>query len=158
MFRDRCGKRRRPVIHNAWTEARLRPRLLGSLASFCYCRDARSAKTATAYRAMTSKALLDAWAAERAPAKTHEAYSIRLSNEDAARVHAFADLFPGVDAERIISDLLAAALEQTEAAIPYVQGDRVIREDEFGDPVYEDVGLTSRFRELVRAHRKRLET
>ena len=106
---------------------------------------------------MTSKALLDAWAAERAPAKTHE-YSIRLSNEDAARVHAFADLFPGVDAERIISDLLAAALEQTEAAIPYVQGDRVIREDEFGDPVYEDVGLTSRFRELVRAHRKRLET
>ena len=73
-------------------------------------------------------------------------------------MHAFADLFPGVDAERIISDLLAAALEQTEAAIPYVQGDRVIREDEFGDPVYEDVGLTSRFRELVRAHRKRLET
>ena len=106
---------------------------------------------------MTSKALLDAWAAERAPAKTREAYSIRLSNDDAAKVHALADLFPGVDAERIISDLLSAALEQTEAAIPYVQGDKIIREDEFGDPVYEDVGLTPRFRERVRAHRKRLE-
>ncbi len=105
---------------------------------------------------MTSKALLDAWAAERAPVKTREAYSIRLNNEDAARVHALADLFPGVDAERIISDLLSAALEQTEAAIPYVPGDKVIREDDFGDPVYEDVGLTPRFRELVKAHRKRL--
>ena len=106
---------------------------------------------------MTSKALLDAWAEQRTPVKTREAYSIRLSNEDAARVHAFADLFPGMNAERIITDLLSAALEQTEAAIPYVAGDRVIREDEFGDPVYEDVGLSPRFRDLVRQHRKRLE-
>ena len=106
---------------------------------------------------MTFRALLDAWAGEQVPSKTREAYSIKLSNEDAARIHALADLFPGVDAERIISDLIAAALEQTEAAIPYVAGDKVIREDEFGDPVYEDVGMMPRFLELVRRHRKELE-
>jgi len=103
---------------------------------------------------MTFKALLDAWAAQQAPAKTVETYQVRLRAEDAAKIHALADLFPGVDRERVITDLLSAAVEQVEAAIPYVPGDKVIREDEFGDPVYEDKGLTPAFLELVRKHRK----
>jgi hypothetical protein len=106
---------------------------------------------------MTFKSLLDAWAAEHEPTRTSETYEIRLATEDAARVHALADLFPGITHERVITDLLAAALEQIEAAIPYIPGDKVIREDEFGDPVYEDKGLTPRFLELVKAHRKELE-
>lgn len=105
---------------------------------------------------MTFKALLDAWAAQEEPVMTSETYAIHLSADDAARVHALADLFPGVSHERIITDLLASALEQIEAAIPYVPGDKVIREDEFGDPVYEDKGLTPKFRSLVRKHRKAL--
>ncbi len=134
------------------------PCKLGSIRSFCYCRDAyRAVAPATNTEAMTFKALLDDWAGEQAPTKTREAYSIHLDNDDAARVHALADLFPGVDEIRIITDLLSAALEQTEAAIPYVPGDKVIREDEFGDPVYEDVGLMPRFLELVRQHRKEIE-
>jgi len=105
---------------------------------------------------MTFKALLDAWAAQEAPAKTSETYQIRLKTEDAAKIHALADLFPGVDRERVITDLLSAAVEQVEAAIPYVPGDRVIREDEFGDPVYEDTGMTPAFLQLVRKYRKKL--
>lgn len=103
---------------------------------------------------MTFKALLDAWAAQEEPAKTSETYSIHLPAEDAAKVRALADLFPGVEHERVITDLLGAALDQLEAAIPYVPGETVIREDEYGDPVYEDAGMSPRFRELVKQYRR----
>jgi len=106
---------------------------------------------------MTFKSLLDDWAAEQEPTRTSETYEIHLATKDAARVHALADLFPGVSHERVITDLLAAALERVEAAIPYVPGNKVIREDEFGDPVYEDKGLTPEFLDLVKKYRKQLE-
>ena len=105
---------------------------------------------------MTFKALIDAWSAADAPEVTDEEYAVRLTAEDAAKIHALAELFPGVDRERIITDLLSVALEQLEAAIPYVPGKTVIREDDFGDPVYEDTGLTPRFLVLVKKHRKAL--
>ncbi|HSM30928.1 MAG TPA: type 1 pili tip component [Woeseiaceae bacterium] len=107
---------------------------------------------------MTFKSLLDAWAAEQEPARTSETYSVHLSTEDAARVHALAELFPGVSEERVITDLLSVALEQVEAAIPYVPGNKVIREDDFGDPVYEDKGLTPQFLDLVKRYRRQLES
>jgi ssRNA-specific RNase YbeY (16S rRNA maturation enzyme) len=107
---------------------------------------------------MTFKSLLDTWAAEQEPTRTSETYEVHLATVDAAKVHALADLFPGVDHERVITDLLSAALDQVEAAIPYVPGDKVIREDEFGDPVYEDKGLTPEFLDLVRKYSKQLES
>ena len=106
---------------------------------------------------MTFKALLDAWDSQQSPVKTHDTYAVHLPLEDAARVHALAELFDGVDEERVITDLLSTALDQTEAAIPYEAGIKVIREDEFGDPVYEDTGRTPRFLELVRKHQGALE-
>lgn len=115
--------------------------------------DAAAIETTT----MTFKSLLDAWAAVQEPARTSETYAIHLRTEDAARVHALADLFPGITHERVITDLLSVALEQLEAAIPYVPGDKVIREDDFGDPVYEDKGLTPQFLDLAKKHRKQLE-
>ncbi len=103
---------------------------------------------------MTFTKLLDDWGNNEAPQKTREAWSIHLSVEDAAKIEALADLFPGIDTERVISDLLSSALDELEACMPYVPGDTVIREDEQGDPVFEDVGLSPKFRELLR---KRLE-
>lgn len=100
--------------------------------------------------------LFDAWASAAKPARTREAYSIRLNVADAARVQAFAELYPDVDADRVISDLLTMALDQAEAAIPYVPGKKVIREDEFGDPIYEDAGLTPKYLELVKKHARAL--
>lgn len=100
--------------------------------------------------------LLDSWQQELPPAKTAEHYSIRLTLDNAARVAALAELYPGTPGEQIVSDLLAAALDELEASIPYVAGDRVIREDDHGDPIYEDAGMTPRFLEKVREHRKRL--
>ncbi len=107
---------------------------------------------------MTFKALLDDWSNTVEPKKTEDAYAVRLRVEDAARVRALADLFPGIDQERVITDLLAQALDEIEAAIPYEASDEVIREDEFGDPVYADAGLTPRFLELVQSHKARLES
>ena len=94
--------------------------------------------------------LLDTWAARETPRKTREAYSIHLDTGDAAKIEALAELFPGVSAEQLISDLLTSALDELEASMPYVPGERIIQEDDHGDPVFEDTGLTPRFRQLVR--------
>jgi hypothetical protein len=105
---------------------------------------------------MSFKALLDAWAAEKSPDKTDATYEVRLSVHDAARVHALAELFPGIERERVITDLMSVALDRLEASIPYVPGETVIREDDHGDPIYEDTGLTPTFLELVKKHREGL--
>ena len=107
---------------------------------------------------MSFKSLLDTWSGSREPELADEHYSIRLPADDAARIRALAELFPGNPPEALVTDLLNAALDEIEAAMPYVPGDTVIREDEFGDPIYEDVGMTPRFLELVKAHRKQLGT
>lgn len=106
---------------------------------------------------MPFKALLDTWSGKREPTLTDERYAIQLSLDDAARLAALAELFPGNAPEQIVTDLLSEALDHVEASMPYVAGDNVIREDEFGDPIYEDVGMTPRFLELVKAHRRRLQ-
>ncbi|MEQ8205733.1 MAG: type 1 pili tip component [Woeseia sp.] len=105
---------------------------------------------------MRFKTLLKTWSKQHAQEHTEEQYSIQLNVGDAARLAALAELFPGNTVEQLISDLLSAALDETETAMPYVAGATVIREDEFGDPVYEDVGLTPEFLELVRQHRAKL--
>ena len=107
---------------------------------------------------MTFKALLDDWSNQVQPKTTAETYAVNLEIKDAARIHALDELFPGVDRERIITDLISTALDEIEAAIPYEAGDEVIREDEFGDPVYADAGLTPRFLELVQSHKAALES
>jgi hypothetical protein len=106
---------------------------------------------------MSFKSLLDSWNKQAPPAKTATDYPVRLSVDDAARIHALTDLYPGTDKERIITDLLSAALDELEAAMPYVPGERVIREDDHGDPVYEDTGPTPRFLELTKDYQKKLQ-
>ena len=107
---------------------------------------------------MKFKQLLDTWQQDIPAAKTAERYSIRLTLDDAARIAALAELHPGTAVEQIVSDLLTTALDELEAAIPYVAGERVIREDDHGDPIYEDAGLTPEFLAKVREHRKLLES
>jgi hypothetical protein len=102
------------------------------------------------------KELLDSWRERAAIPRTARSYSVRLPVDDAASLAALAELFPGRTAEQLITELLSAALKEVAAAMPYVAGARVISTDEQGDPVYEDVGLTPRFMELARAHRRAL--
>lgn len=105
---------------------------------------------------MSFKSLLDNWSGSREPELAEEHYSIRLPIDDVARIRALAELFPGNLPEHLVTDLLSAALDEIEASMPYVAGDNVIREDEFGDPIYEDIGMTPRFLDLIKAYRKQL--
>jgi hypothetical protein len=104
------------------------------------------------------KPLLDRWKKDPAPPRTAKEYPIRLELEDAARLHALAELFPGQPIETIITDLLHAGLDEIAAAMPYERGPKVISRDDHGDPLYEDVGLTPRFVELTRKCKKKLQT
>jgi hypothetical protein len=102
------------------------------------------------------KPLLDRWKKDPAPVRTTREYPIRLELDDAARLHALAELFPGQPIEVIITDLLGAGLDEIAAAMPYERGPKVISRDDHGDPLYEDIGLTPRFVELTRKFKKNL--
>jgi hypothetical protein len=103
------------------------------------------------------KELLEGWRETAAQPRTATAYAVRLPVDDAARLAALAEMFPGRSAEQLITDLLGAALQEIETSMPYVAGKKVISSDEQGDPIYEDIGLTPRFMELTRKNRKKLE-
>jgi hypothetical protein len=103
------------------------------------------------------KPLLDRWKKDAPPLRTAREYAIRLDLDDASRLHALAELFPGQPLETIISDLLRAGLDEIAAAMPYVRGPKVISRDDQGDPLYEDIGLTPRFVDLTRKHKKSLQ-
>jgi hypothetical protein len=103
------------------------------------------------------KDLLDSWRESAAAPRAPKAFEVRLPVDDAARLAALAEMFPGRAPEQLITELLGVALQEIAAAMPYVAGKRVISTDEQGDPLYEDVGPTPRFIELARRHRQRLE-
>lgn len=105
---------------------------------------------------MSFKELLESWRTGAAAPRTAKAYAVRLPIDDAARLGALADMFPGRTAEQLITELLGVALQEVAAAMPYVAGKTVISTDQ-GDPVFEDVGPTPRFMHLTRQHRRRLE-
>ena len=106
---------------------------------------------------MKFRDLLETWERELKHAETEEFYSIRLSIDDAARLRALAELFPGTTEEQMVTDLLSTAINEVEAAMPYKAGQKIIREDDHGDPIYEDIGMTPRFLELVREQQKALQ-
>ena len=103
------------------------------------------------------KGLLDRWKKEASPARTAKEYAVRLSLDDAARLHALAALFPDRRIDELVSDLMHVGLDEIAAAMPYVAGPKIISRDDHGDPSYEDVGLTPRFVELTRRFKKELQ-
>lgn len=105
---------------------------------------------------MRVKDLLDQWEKSAGGRLTPQHYTVRLPIQHAAKLAALAEMYPRRSEEELITDLLAAALDEIEAAFPYVQGRHVIAEDDQGDPIYEDVGQTPRFANLNRKHLDRL--
>jgi hypothetical protein len=101
--------------------------------------------------------LIRAWEQSAAGSMAVREYTVRLPLRDAARVAALLEMYPRRNETELISDLLTAALDELEAAMPYVPGAHVVAEDEEGNPVFEDTGPTPRFLELSRKHTRSLE-
>ncbi len=97
---------------------------------------------------MKVRDLMSSW--ESASHKHHaeERYQLKLPVKDAARLEAITGLYPGLNKNEVLSQLVAAALDEVERQMPYKPGNKVVAEDELGDPLYEDVGLTPRYLEL----------
>ncbi len=101
---------------------------------------------------MKLKELLEQWNLGGSSALTEERYSIRLPTNDAARLLALAEMYPNRTDTQMITDLLRTALDGLEETLPYIQGNEIIAEDEFGDPIYNDAGLTPLFSGLKKKY------
>ena len=99
---------------------------------------------------MKIQELLQLWETNASGQLTQEEYNIRLPLEDAARLHALAELYPRHSLTEILTDLLSAALNEVEASLPYIRGDKVVAQDEEGDPLYEDIGPTPKYLTLTK--------
>ena len=106
---------------------------------------------------MNINKLLQEWEAHYRDSGEMISVSVNLPLADAARIKALAEMYPGCTEEHIVVDLLGVALDELEAALPYVQGKKVTGEDEYGDPLYEDAGPTPRFLTLTRKYIQQLE-
>lgn len=106
---------------------------------------------------MKIKELVKEWEDSASGRLTEQEYRLRLDVEDAARLAALAEMYPKRKTDELLADLVSAALAELESSFPYVKGNRVVAEDEEGDPLYEDVGPTPRFLELTRKHIKDLK-
>ena len=101
---------------------------------------------------MRIRDLLELWGNPDKESRTRKFYEIRLTQHDAAKIAAIADLYKGRSEQQIITDLLAAALNELEEAFPYQPGSKIVAHDEDGNPIYEDIGLTPQFISLTKQH------
>jgi len=98
------------------------------------------------------KDIVLAWHASAKESREIKQISIPVNLHDVARIQALTELYPNLSEQIIIGDLLTAALDEVEACLPYVQGQKVIATDDHGDPIYEDAGLTPKLLDLTRKH------
>ncbi|MHB1247193.1 MAG: type 1 pili tip component [Sulfuriferula sp.] len=101
--------------------------------------------------------LMKVWESSASGPLAAQTYQVRLPLQDAAKIAALTEMYPRRNETEIITELLTAALNELERAMPYIQGPRVIAQDDQGDPIYEDTGPTPRFMNLSRKYRKGLE-
>ena len=92
--------------------------------------------------------LIQRWDTEGHGRTSVQSYTVHLPLRDAARVEALHLMYPDRSESQLMADLIRAALDELEVAMPYVPGKRIIAEDDYGDPIYEDLGPTPRFYSL----------
>lgn len=105
---------------------------------------------------MRIKDLLSQWEATNKSPRAVREFRIHLPLEEAAQILALKEMYPDRTEQQLLGDLLSAVLSEMEQHFPYVAGKK-IGEDEFGDPIFEDAGLTPRFLQLTRKYVKVLE-
>ncbi len=96
--------------------------------------------------------LVDSWEKDAENHRSSRELKLRIPIALAAKLQALCDLFPGQTQDKMVADLLTAALSELETTFVYRQGETVVAEDELGDPIYADVGLTPRYHELTKKY------
>ncbi|MDA3921640.1 MAG: type 1 pili tip component [Salinisphaera sp.] len=102
--------------------------------------------------------LVSQWQDTASEPRTDHSYNVRLPLYDAAKIEALTEMFPGLTRDRVITDLLASALDELTTSFVYEPGSEVAAYDELGDPMYADTGLTPRFQSLTKAHAEKLSS
>lgn len=106
---------------------------------------------------MKIKSLANCWEKQAKATLTSEEFALRLPIEDAAKINALTEMYPKRSRSELLGELISAALEELETAMPYISGNNVIAKDEMGDPLYEDVGPTPTFINLSKKHLEMLK-
>lgn len=106
---------------------------------------------------MRIKEVVNHWENASKGERTPQEFSIQLPLKEAAQVLALKEMYPDCSEEQILTDLLCFALGELRQAFPYKAGKQV-SQDEFGDPIYEDAGMTPKFIRLAQKHRMKLES
>lgn len=99
---------------------------------------------------MRMKELLNQWEKDSSEPQPTSVLEVKLKTTDTAKILALAEMFPGKSKEDIIRDLVVAGLQELEATMPYIPGPKIISEDEEGDPIYEDIGPTPKYKMLTK--------
>ncbi len=102
--------------------------------------------------------LIQRWGQDGHSRTAVRSYTVHLPLRDAARIEALRMMYPKRSSSQLMADLIRAALDELEVAMPYVPGNRVIAEDDYGDPIYEDLGPTPRFYSLSHEILRKLST
>ncbi|MGK0445657.1 MAG: hypothetical protein ACJA1U_002604 [Bermanella sp.] len=97
---------------------------------------------------MNVRELMSSWESASHQDNSGEKYQVSLPLKDASRIEALTGLYPGLNRDEIIAQLIGVALDEVERQMPYKQGKKVVSFDELGDPLYEDVGLTPKYLQL----------
>jgi hypothetical protein len=106
---------------------------------------------------MRIRNLLNQWDKQAEHYQDLKEYTLQLPRYELAKIYALKEMYPGKEEPELLADLLVSALHALEEAFPYTPGDRIVAEDENGDPIYEDIGPTPRFLALTRKYAAELE-
>ena len=82
--------------------------------------------------------LLKSWENHAQTVNLKSQVPVHLLETDQIRIKALAQTYK-MSEEEVLSSLIHEALNELEAKMPYVQGDKVIRIED-GEEIYEDVG------------------
>jgi hypothetical protein len=87
--------------------------------------------------------LLSSWDAHLIKQHDYVETSISIDKNDAAKLKALATIYK-LPKNKIIAELIHQALSELEEQMPYIPGNKVIREEE-GEKVFEDIGPMSKY-------------
>jgi len=106
---------------------------------------------------MNVRELMSNWESASHTSTGTQSYQLSLPVKDAARIEALVGLYPGLNRDEVISQLIGVALDEVERQMPYKQGKKVVCLDELGDPMYEDIGLTPKYLKLRHEYAQSLQ-